>query len=331
MPQTSPITDPKPIVGAHPSMMDVQHDARRAASCRLPVLITGETGTGKELMARQIHLASPRAEKPFVVVDCGVLSTDIARSELFGHVRGAFTGAYETRRGLVATAEGGTLFLDEVGELAPDLQRQLLRLIQEREYRRVGATEVEVADVKVVAATNRSLRECVTEGRFREDLYYRLSAVELRVPPLRERKSDIQLLAEHFAALCAGEGVLAKPFSEDALLSLEGYDWPGNVRELGHAVARALVYADGDTIRRSDLSPEVLQGQEAPRRDLYCIPYKEARSRAQEGFCREYLHRALTRHGGNVTRAARASGIGRQYFQLRMAEQGLSASQYRGG
>ena len=318
-----------PMVGRHPAILDVQRQARRVARYPLSVLITGETGTGKELLAREVHAESMRSDAPFLVVDCGTLSREIVGSELFGHARGAFTGACASRSGLVAEAEGGTLFLDEVGELDGDLQRHLLRLIQEGEYRPLGESRMRQADVRLVAATNRNLKAMVQEGAFREDLFYRLAVIHLHMPPLRERRSDIPLLAEHFAKQHLGEGLGGRPLTPEARAILEQYDWPGNVRELSHAIARALVYSESEQIHAGDLPPRILASARREERDLYCLPYKEARQCSLEEFSREYLQRALLRARGNVSQAARDSGIGRQYFQLRMVEQGIKADSYR--
>ncbi len=319
-----------PTVGRHPTVLEVQNLAHRAARCHLPVLITGETGTGKELLARAIHAQSPRSDGPFVVVDCGVLSRDVARSELFGHLRGSFTGAFENRCGLVKEARGGTLFLDEVGDLPGDLQPHLLRLLQEGEFRPVGDSRIHRADVRLVAATHRDLKQQVLEGRFREDLFYRLDVIHLHLPPLRDRRSDIPLLIEHFVAKSQENGLRIRPLSPEVRMLLEGYDWPGNVRELTHVISRALLLAEGEQVYPGDLPPHI-QASGTSEADLYELSYKEARHLSLDRFTREYLHRALLRTGGNVSQAARESGIGRQYFQVRMAEHGFRADRYRGG
>ena len=318
-----------PIVGRHPAILEVQRLARRVARSRLSVLIAGETGTGKELLARLIHSESPRSGGPFVVVDCGILLRNVAGSELFGHVRGAFTGAVESRCGLIETARGGTLFLDEVGEMSPAMQTYLLRLVQEGEYRPVGDSRMRRADVRVIAATNRDLEKAVSEGRFREDLYHRLNVVQLRLPPLRERRSDIPLLMQHFVARYREEGAGTRPLSPGARALLVDYNWPGNVRELENVVARVSVMGEGDRVSPEEL-PERLRAEAgAQEEDVYRLPYKEARRRHLDRFVPQYLHRALMRAGGNVSLAARQSGIGRQYFQVRMAEHGLRAKRYR--
>ena len=317
------------IVGHHPSLLEVLHLACRAARSHVPVLVAGETGTGKELLARYIHAQSLRAHEPFVVVDCGVLSQEVARSELFGHVRGAFTGAVESREGLVESVGEGTLFLDEVGELDASLQRQLLRLIQEGEFRRIGETRVRRTSIRLVAATNRNLQTWVREGRFREDLFFRLNVLYLRLPPLRERRSDVPLLVEHFLDKYQADGTKTKPISGEAMTLMERYHWPGNVRELGNVLIQMLVLTEGATVRPGDLPSRIRNATAPGLCDLYSLPYKSARRQSAEQFAREYMHRALLRTQGNVSRAAKSSGIGRQYFQMKMSELGLCSEGYR--
>ena len=313
-----------PLIGQHSSLLDVQKRAYRVANSELPVNINGETGTGKELLARYVHGISHRNKGPFVTVDCGILSSEMSRSELFGHVRGAFTGASETRTGLVESAHGGTLFLDEVGELPANLQLQLLRLVQEQEFRRVGEASMRRSDVRLVTATHCNLRKMVRKGTFREDLYYRLNVVPLHLPPLRKRLSDLPLLVTHFYKNMNG---YTRAFSPEVIQRMSRYAWPGNVRELQHEVARLMVMAEGKIIRVSDLHPRI-RGAKAEV-DVFDLPFKEARQLANSRFMREYLHRALQRTQGNVTQAARECGIGRQYFQLRMSEHGLKSASYK--
>lgn len=317
------------MVGVHPAFGAVRRLARRAGESELPVLVTGESGTGKELIAREVHDRSPRAGAPFVVVDCGILAKEMGRSELFGHVRGAFTGATESRPGLVGVARGGTLFFDEVGELDEPLQRQLLRLIQEGEYRTVGDHRWKRAGVRVVAATNRDLKKGVEAGRFRDDLYFRLRVIQLHLPALRERRSDIPLLVAHFLDRFAGVGRAACGISPETCALLEGYDWPGNIRELAHTIAGALALTAGNVITPDDLPSEVQDAEISADRGIYSLPYKDARRICMDRFTKEYLHRALVGTDGNVSRAARKSGIGRQYFQHRMSEHGMTAAQYK--
>jgi DNA-binding NtrC family response regulator len=227
------------LVGRSPALLEVYKQVARAASTQVPVLITGETGTGKEQVARALHQRSTRADGPFVPVDCGAIAESLMESELFGHARGAFTGASGFRRGLFEEASGGTLFLDEIGDVGPKIQSQLLRALQEGEIRRVGESSPVKVDVRIVTSTNKDLSVLVKEGKFREDLLYRLDVVHLHLPPLRERREDIPALVEHFGSLHARGGV--RPvFAKEAIERLQRYDWPGNVRQLENVVARAL-------------------------------------------------------------------------------------------
>src|SRR5919107_2213411 len=242
------------LVGRSPAMIELYKEIARVAPSRSTVLITGESGTGKELVARSIHKHSPRASRPFVPVNCGALAETLLESELFGYVRGAFTGAASDRKGLWEEAEGGTLFLDEAGETSPAMQVKLLRALQEGEVRRVGSTKPVNVDARVVAATNRDLEKEVRAGRFREDLFYRLSVVNLRVPPLRERRGDIPLLAERFLSAASENANRARlRLTEEALSRLVSYDWPGNVRELESAVEYAALHARGAEVAAEDL------------------------------------------------------------------------------
>src|SRR2546421_3611994 len=253
------------VVGRSEAMLQVYKTAARVALTDATVLVVGESGTGKELVARAIHTASRRAQGPFIAVDCGAIAEGVLESELFGHARGSFTGATGARRGLFEEATGGTLFLDEVGDIGARIQGQLLRVLQEGEIRRVGESAPIRVDTRVVAATNKDLAEAVKAGRFREDLFYRLNVVTIRIPPLRERREDIPLLAEHFAARHAGErGASLTTEAREALLL---WDWPGNVRELDNAVARALALNPGGTILPEDL-PEAVRERWRPQRAI---------------------------------------------------------------
>jgi len=252
------------LVGGSPAMQDVIRQVRKVAPLKATVLLTGESGTGKELVARAVHELSPRASFPFVAVNCGAIPADLIESELFGHVRGAFTDASRDKKGLAAEADGGTLFLDEIGELPPQLQVKLLRFLQEEEVRRVGDTRAEKVDVRVVAATARDLGRAVKEGQFREDLFYRLNVVGIRLPPLRERREDIAPLVRHFLVKYRSlrPDAPLSGVSPAAMEALGAYRWPGNVRELEHVVERAVVLAEGSELGEEDLPDEL---RSAPR------------------------------------------------------------------
>ena len=316
--------DQWPFMGQHPLLLEVRERARRVANSDLSVNINGETGTGKELLANYIHGISHRRGEAFVMVDCGLLSSELGRSELFGYVRGAFTGASETRLGLVESAQGGTLFLDEVGELSPDLQLQFLRLIQEREFRRLGETSIRKSNVRLITATHCNLRKMVRDGTFRADLFYRLNVVPLYLPPLRKRQSDLPLLVAYFCQQVHG---YTRTFSPEALNKMSCYDWPGNVRELQHEVARLMIMGKGKIVHVSDLPPRIRRAN--GKGDVFEQPFKDARKAVLRRFTQKYLHRALMQTRGNVSQAARRSGIGRQYFQLRMTEHGLKSADYK--
>jgi two-component system response regulator AtoC len=294
------------FVGQAPEMLAIYKTVARVGRLDTTVLIQGETGTGKELIARAIHYAGPRAAGPFVVVDCTALPEALFESEVFGHERGAFTGAVRTRRGLFETATGGTCFLDEVGELSPTLQAKLLRVLQERVIRRVGGNETISVDVRIIAATNRDLRKRVEEGEFREDLYYRLNVVALHVPALRERRQDIPLLARHFLAKYrqAG-GTSVSGFAPETLALLAAHDWPGNVRELEHVVERAVALASSELLFPENLPPEVRPAPAPP-------PEIPARWMTLEELRRWYVDRVLEYTGGNKQRAAEILGIDRR-------------------
>ena len=294
------------LVGQSPLMVELYKLVARVAELETTVLIYGETGTGKELVARAIHYASPRADRPFVVVDCAALPEALFESELFGHERGAFTGAFTARRGLLETAHGGTCFLDEIGELPAALQVKLLRVLQERAVRRVGGNEPLPVDVRVLAATNRDLRRAVGEGVFREDLFYRLNVVAIDVPPLRERMQDVPLLARHFVERYAtGAGKPAVGLARETVARLQSHHWPGNVRELEHAIQRAVALASSGILLPDDLPPEIgAAPRPAPR-----LP--ESRMTLDE-VKRWYVSRVLEETGGNKLRAAEALGIDRK-------------------
>lgn len=248
------------MVGESPAFQELRQKVARIARSDSTTLIRGETGVGKEMVATLLHAQSPRAEAPFVVVDCAVLDEEMLRSELFGHERGAFTGATRQKHGLFEVAQGGTLFLDEVGDTSPEIQAKLLRVMETGRFRRLGGNSEITVDVRVVSATNRDLEDAIRRGRFREDLYFRLATLVVRVPPLRERKEDIPLLVEHYTKRLNLRLCLSTRFSEEAVGVMQGYPWPGNVRELIHVMEQAVVLAEGDVIRAEDLPPAVRWG-----------------------------------------------------------------------
>jgi transcriptional regulator with PAS, ATPase and Fis domain len=290
-----------------------------AAQSDEAVLLMGESGTGKELLAQAIHAASPRKEGPFVTFDAGSVAPTLIESELFGHVRGAFSGAEANRMGILAQADGGTLFIDEIGELRPDLQPLLLRALDAKEYRPVGSNAWQRFDARVVAATHRDLRGAVESGAFRRDLFFRIAVIEARVPPLRERKEDIPLLVERFlAALDPPRTILDLPAGAMPLLT--GHDWPGNVRELKNAVARLAVLPHIETaLDYQGVQGEVHQHFDAVLR----LPWREARERIVDYFEASYLAAKLREHDGNVSRAAQAMGISRQLVHRLLARHGI--------
>jgi DNA-binding NtrC family response regulator len=302
--------DPSAVVGELGGLRAAMDAARRAAASDATVLLLGETGTGKELFARLIHEASPRAGGPLVRVNCAALSEGVLASELFGHEQGAFTGAHKTRRGRFELADRGTIFLDEIGDISPEVQVSLLRVLQEKELERVGGASTIRVDTRVVAATHQDLQRLVAEGRFREDLYYRLNVLLITIPPLRERPQDIAPLLEHFIAKYSARS--ARPtLREDAIERLAAYSWPGNVRELENLVQRALILAQGSEIGIEDFSL------------TFSVPLASSIRDGARRLEAEQLRQLLLAHGGNCARAARAMGVPRTTFISRAKKYGL--------
>jgi len=300
------------ILGESPAIRKLLERIEKVAPRDTTVLIHGESGTGKELTARLIHAGSRRAGGPFIAINCAAIAESLLESELLGHEKGAFTGAGGLKKGKIELAEGGTLFLDEVGELAPALQAKLLRVLQEREFERLGGTRSIQVDIRVVAATNRDLGEHVRQGQFRQDLFHRLNVVALRTPPLRERKEDIARLAAHFLERFAGQGMRLSP---ETLRCLEAYEWPGNVRELQNAIEHAVVLGDGPVVLPSDL-PESLWGM-APTADL-----GEFQSSVQDAK-RDSIVRAYRNADGDYKAAARLLGLHPNYLLRLVRNLGL--------
>jgi DNA-binding NtrC family response regulator len=310
------------VRGSSKAMKEALALASRSAGSNANVLLLGESGTGKEVMARHIHQESPRAEGPFIALNCATLAGDLLESELFGHEKGAFTGAHRSKPGSIELAEGGTLFLDEVGELGAGAQAKLLRMVQERQFQRVGGTKTLDADIRIVAATNRDLRKATEDGTFREDLYYRLNVVSIRLPPLRDRPEDLQPLVEHALARYAAElGRAPLAISEEAWHLLRTYPWPGNIRELNNVIERATVLAPDDGIEVDDL-PEELRELEAPAdSDTSTVraippepseirPYRDSVLEAK----RAIIRRALEKTDGHQTKAAELLGVRQPYL-----------------
>jgi transcriptional regulator with GAF, ATPase, and Fis domain len=307
------------VLGRSARMRELFADLERIARTDVTLLIEGETGTGKDLVAESVHRASPRADRPYVVFDCGAVAPTLVESELFGHERGAFTGAVATRQGVFEQADGGTLFMDEIGELPKELQPKLLRVLEKREIRRVGAAKTLSVDVRVIAATNRNTLAEVKRGGFRQDLYFRIAAAHVTVPPLRDRMDDLPLLVEHFLAQ------ERPPRSKSEVMPdvwdlLRAYRWPGNVRELRNAVQRLLVMPER-ALRELPMDTGGAMGAVPPSGEI--VPLRVARRDASDAFERAYLEAVLQKTEGNVTRAAAIAEVSRQMVQKLMRKHGL--------
>jgi DNA-binding NtrC family response regulator len=319
------------LIGSGPAMQRVFEMIQKVAETDLTVLIRGASGTGKELVAQALHQHSPRKGKSFVAVNCAAISRELVESELFGHEKGAFTGADARRAGRFEVADGGTVFLDEIGDMAPETQAKVLRVLQEHSLERVGGTQPIEVDVRVVAATHRDLEAEVKEGRFREDLYYRLRVVELELPPLRERTGDVPALAQRFLEQVAERlGREKKRLTDQALARLIRHPWPGNVRELRNVIEQATVLASGESIEEADLNLSGgLDGGAAHMPDLADVPFSDAKKRAVEDFERSFLLRALRDNDGNISRTAEAIGMVRQSLQQKIRELELRDEDWR--
>ncbi len=301
------------LVGRDPAFVRAVEHLPRFARTDLPVLITGETGTGKELCARAVHHLGSRKAQPFIAVDCGAIPDSLFESELYGHVRGAFTDAHRDHKGLVAMAEGGTLFLDEIDALSLAAQAKLLRFLQEHTFRALGADRFSRADVRVIAATNRDLDVCLRERRFRADLYFRLNVLRVHLPPLRARRGDVEMLACHLLQECrAAFPAAPSAFTPAAIRMLMMHDWPGNVRELSNVVQRAAVACDGERILPAHVELEGAQPVRA--RETADESFRTARATVVAAFERRYLEELLQKHHGNVTHAAREAQQERRAF-----------------
>jgi DNA-binding NtrC family response regulator len=309
------------MLGSDPKMRQVFSLLEDVAHTEATVLLEGETGTGKELLAEEIHRHSARADKPFVVFDCAAQPKDLIESALFGHVRGAFTGAVSDRKGAFVEAEGGTLFLDEIGELALDMQPVLLRALDKRTIRPVGGTGQRMVSVRVVAATNRDLRAEMATKRFREDLYYRLAVIRIHVPPLRERPADFALLVQHFVESYARPpGLVARAEDVERLARLP---WPGNVRQLRNVIEHACAVSHGEELDLAEFLAAALAPPPALGAIALDVPFKEAKARVVEEFERVYLRALLERHGGNLSAASRSADLDRKHLRELLRKHGL--------
>ncbi len=333
------------LLGASLAMRRIFYLAETYAPTDASLMLCGETGTGKEILAEEIHRHSRRASKPFVVIDCSSIAHDVVESELFGHVKGAFTGAVADRAGSFAMADGGTVFLDEIGELPVDLQPKLLRIIEKREIKPVGGNSFRRVNVRVICATNKNLREEVAAGRFREDLFYRLSVVNIELPPLRNRKEDIPLLASFFAKTLHGDGALSQISDFDgSMAELQRYDWPGNVRELRNLIDRAFysIRRPVDLTLCMRLGSGAYQGfvrhglqddgteSEAALKPDVSKPFKEEKNKLICDFEKKYIVALLKRNGGNVSKSAREADIERAYLQRLIRKYGIAAASHDG-
>ncbi|MDP2991743.1 MAG: sigma-54 dependent transcriptional regulator [Deltaproteobacteria bacterium] len=323
------------LIGNSPAMQSLYSQINQVAKTTATILITGESGTGKELVARAIHVHSLRKDKTFMPVNCSAIPESLIESELFGHLRGSFTGAIRDKKGLVEEANQGTLFLDEIGDLSLVMQVKLLRLLQESEYKIIGDNRIRKVDIRFIAATNQNLPEKMGKGEFRKDLFYRLNVINLHLPPLQERTEDIPLLAHHFLkryTILNGKNV--NNISKEAMYHLVRREWPGNIRELENVIERGVVIAGGDTLEVTDTS---MPGQGPlspgvpllPMEDAFSMPFKEAKHKLIEEFHTQYITRMLARYGGNVSRAAKELGLKRQYLHRLMREGNVDSKTFK--
>jgi DNA-binding NtrC family response regulator len=320
------------LIGQAPVMERVYHRIIQVAKTSATILITGESGTGKELAAKTLHYHSKRKDKNFVAVNCSAIPETLIESELFGHLKGSFTGAFRDKKGLVEEADRGTLFLDEIGDLNLIMQTKLLRLLQEGEYKPVGSSKTFTADIRFLAATNQDLVDKVRKKEFREDLYYRLNVIQITMPPLRDRKEDIPLLAQHFLDKFSRQNQKnIKGIAPEAQEALHSREWPGNIRELENVIERGVILSSTETLQVTDLFPAdqpntcIFDIQE----DIFQAPFKEAKERLIVNFHTEYIRRILAKYGGNVSLAAKECGLKRPYLHRLMKESDIKAKNYR--
>jgi DNA-binding NtrC family response regulator len=322
------------MIGNSQPLREIMARVAQVAETSATILITGESGTGKELVARAIHACSDRRDKEMVIINCSAIPENLIESELFGHVRGSFTGAFKDKTGLAEEASGGTLFLDEIGDLDLSMQVKLLRLIQEGEYKAVGGNKTHKVDIRYIAATHRNLQEMILTGEFREDLFYRLNVINIFICPLRERKEDIPLLVDHFLkkySVLHGRAHIKK-ISQEAMDLLMDWSWPGNVRELENVIERGVILSSDEVISSDDLSmgQESRTSADSTRSEIFEIPFKDAREIVLKRFQSDYIARCLEKNQGNVSRTAHEIGVKRQYLHRLMKEAGISGKEFKG-
>jgi DNA-binding NtrC family response regulator len=325
------------LIGNSSAMQSLHSQIDRVAKTSATVLITGESGTGKELVARAIHTHSLRKDKPFIPISCSTIPESIIESELFGHLRGSFTGALKDKKGLVEEANSGTLFLDEIGDLSPVMQVKLLRLIQEGEYKSIGSNTIRKVDIRLITATHQDLPERIKSGEFREDLYYRINVINIHLPPLRERVEDIPILAHSFLQkynLLHNKKI--ETLSREVTDYLMRRNWPGNVRELENVIERGVIMSPGNVLQVADIAPPVPASRPssaapsvAPSEEIFSLPFKEAKDKLIDDFQTRYISKVLARHSGNVSQAAKESGLKRQYLHRLMRDTNVDAKTYK--
>ncbi|MEW6376407.1 MAG: sigma-54 dependent transcriptional regulator [Thermodesulfobacteriota bacterium] len=316
------------IITEDETMKRIFRQIETLANTDSTVLITGESGTGKELIARALHFSGTRHDAPFVIIDCGGLTETILESEIFGHVKGAFTGAYHNKKGYLEVAEGGTLFFDEIGELPYPLQKKLLRVIQEREFSKVGDTKIIKTNVRILAATNKDLKSEVAFGKFREDLYYRLNVISLHIPPLKKRIHDIPLLAYHFLREFNRRfNKQVSRITEEALSKMMNYNWPGNIRELKNTIEKIMNFKEGETITLEDLPEEIRNLKDD--KHSFDRPFKDIKKEVVAHISKDYIKGLLSLHKGNVSKAALKAQMDRGNFQKLMKRFNISAKDFR--
>ena len=320
------------MVGSTPVMKELLERVRQVAPTMATVLITGASGTGKELVARAIHQHSLRAGRKFITVNCTAIPEQVIESELFGHLKGSFTGAWKDKRGLVEEANEGTLFLDEIGDLNPNMQTKLLRLLQEGEYKPVGSVNTRKADIRFIAATNHNLKADISEKRFREDLYYRLNVIHIELPTLKDKKQDIPLLSYHFLKKYAQVNQKdIQEISPEAMQALVSRDYPGNVRELENIIERGVIFCNATTLTLKDLNLDAEGESLYPHlsEEIARLSFKEAKDKMISLFHNQYIMSLLRQSGGNISKAADTAGIQRQYLHRLMKEAGIEADQFK--